>query len=313
MCDDEHLLTRNSLLTLLALVLLQAPWLARPPNHDETNFLALARGAALDPWRPHDVRINWQGVEERAFDVLSNPPGIAWWLAPVIDQHVAVQRIWMLPWLGLTLWGMWKLGQRFSGDAERSALLLVTSPLVFLATPALLPDAPLLACVVAGFGGFIHAVDRERPAAGWAVLLGAAFVRSYDALGAKALDAVRFHARHGHANFAPMQDEPLVLVAPLRGGAHAIVTDTWVSMGQEDAAAARKAAFKGFQVTHDMARRGGARGDWCFMHCLPRKPEEVDDAVFYDKERSLVFEEAVNRKWTVMAACLALLDGGADL
>ena len=96
-------------------------------------------------------------------------------------------------------------------------------------------------------------------------------------------------------------------------GAHAIVTDTWVSMGQEAAEAARKAAFKGYQVTHEMARRGGAREDWCFLHCLPRKPEEVDDAVFYDEKRSLVFEEAVNRKWTVMATCLALLEGGADL
>jgi hypothetical protein len=53
---------------------------------------------------------------------------------------------------------------------------------VFLATPALLPDAPLLACVVAGLGGFIHAVDRERPAAGWAVLLGAAALFRYSAL-----------------------------------------------------------------------------------------------------------------------------------
>jgi ornithine carbamoyltransferase len=77
--------------------------------------------------------------------------------------------------------------------------------------------------------------------------------------------------------------------------------------------AARKAAFRGFQVTHELARRGGAREDWCFLHCLPRKPEEVDDAVFYDEKRSLVFAEAENRKWTVMASCLALLEGGADL
>ena len=96
-------------------------------------------------------------------------------------------------------------------------------------------------------------------------------------------------------------------------GAHAIVTDTWVSMGQEAEDAKRKAAFKGYQVTHEMARRGGARDDWVFMHCLPRKAEEVDDAVFYDAKRSLVFEEAINRKWTVMASCLAALEGGADL
>ena len=67
----------------MALVLLQGPWLARPVHYDEANFLVLARGAVADPWRPHAAMVNWQGVRERAFDVLSNPPGIAWWLAPV--------------------------------------------------------------------------------------------------------------------------------------------------------------------------------------------------------------------------------------
>lgn len=42
-----------------------------------------------------------------------------------------------------------------------------------------------------------------------------------------------------------------------------------------------------------------ANPDWTFMHCLPRKTEEVDDEVFYSP-RSLVFPEAENRKWTIM-------------
>jgi hypothetical protein len=186
--------TRTTLLILVALVLLQAPWLSRPPHYDEANFLALAQGAVVDPWRPHDVRINWQGTEQRAFEVLSNPPGIAWWLAPVVDLHVAVQRIWMLPWLGLALWGMQRLSLRFTGDGERGALLLLTSPVVFLATPALLPDAPLLALSVAGLAGFVHAVDRERPTSGWALLLGLAALFRYSAiplLGLPALYAMR--------------------------------------------------------------------------------------------------------------------------
>jgi aspartate carbamoyltransferase catalytic subunit len=44
----------------------------------------------------------------------------------------------------------------------------------------------------------------------------------------------------------------------------------------------------------------GAKPDWKFMHCLPRKQEEVNDEVFYGK-RSVVFPEAENRKWTIMA------------
>jgi ornithine carbamoyltransferase len=28
-----------------------------------------------------------------------------------------------------------------------------------------------------------------------------------------------------------------------------------------------------------MVNKGGAKKDWKFMHCLPRKPEEVSDEV----------------------------------
>lgn len=79
-----------------------------------------------------------------------------------------------------------------------------------------------------------------------------------------------------------------------------IVTDTWISMGDEASKEQRLRDFAGFQVTEQLARNGGAKQDWKFMHCLPRKAEEVDDAVFYS-QRSLVFPEAENRKWTIMA------------
>lgn len=96
-------------------------------------------------------------------------------------------------------------------------------------------------------------------------------------------------------------------------GAHVVVTDTWVSMGQEAEKAARLAAFAGFQVTERLAAEAGAHPQWRFLHCLPRKPEEVDDAVFYSPTRSLVWDEAENRMWTVMAVLLAQMDGGAVL
>lgn len=50
-------------------------------------------------------------------------------------------------------------------------------------------------------------------------------------------------------------------------------------MGQEAEKAQRLKDFAGFQVTAEMARKGGAKKDWKFMHCLPRKPEEVSDEV----------------------------------
>ncbi|KAE8353905.1 Aspartate/ornithine carbamoyltransferase [Aspergillus coremiiformis] len=80
-----------------------------------------------------------------------------------------------------------------------------------------------------------------------------------------------------------------------------LVTDTWVSMGQEAEAIKRIKDFEGFQITSDLAKRGGANEGWKFMHCLPRHPEEVSDEVFYSP-RSLVFPEAENRLWAAISA-----------
>ncbi|KAI9789703.1 MAG: ornithine carbamoyltransferase [Peltula sp. TS41687] len=82
-------------------------------------------------------------------------------------------------------------------------------------------------------------------------------------------------------------------------GAEFIVTDTWVSMGQEAEKAKRLKDFEGFQITNDLATRGKADAGWKFMHCLPRHSEEVDDKVFYGP-RSLVFAEAENRLWAAL-------------
>jgi ornithine carbamoyltransferase len=78
-----------------------------------------------------------------------------------------------------------------------------------------------------------------------------------------------------------------------------LVTDTWTSMGQEEEHTKRLKAFAGYQITNDLAKRGGAKPDWKFMHCLPRHPEEVADEVFYSP-RSLVFPEAENRLWAAI-------------
>lgn len=78
-----------------------------------------------------------------------------------------------------------------------------------------------------------------------------------------------------------------------------LVTDTWVSMGQEAEAKKRLQDFAGFQITNDLAKKGGANEGWKFMHCLPRHPEEVADEVFYSP-RSLVFPEAENRLWAAL-------------
>lgn len=50
-------------------------------------------------------------------------------------------------------------------------------------------------------------------------------------------------------------------------------------MGQEAEKEQRLKDFKGYQVTEEMCKAGGANPEWRFLHCLPRKPYEVDDDV----------------------------------
>lgn len=85
-------------------------------------------------------------------------------------------------------------------------------------------------------------------------------------------------------------------------GSDVVVTDTWVSMGQEDEYAKRVAEFDGYQVNSTLMSQ--ANSGAVFLHCLPRHPEEVSDDVFYS-EQSLIFPEAENRMWTVMAVMAA--------
>ncbi len=85
-----------------------------------------------------------------------------------------------------------------------------------------------------------------------------------------------------------------------------LVTDTWISMGQESEKEQKMKAFRGFQVTPELAKRGGAKEGWKFMHCLPRHPEEVSDEVFYSP-KSLVFAEAENRLWAAISALEAFV------
>jgi ornithine carbamoyltransferase len=76
-------------------------------------------------------------------------------------------------------------------------------------------------------------------------------------------------------------------------GAHAVHTDTWVSMGQEAEMEERKEIFAGFQVTS--AVMAEAEPGAVFMHCLPaHRGWEVSDEVI-DGPQSRVIPQAHHR------------------
>ena len=88
-------------------------------------------------------------------------------------------------------------------------------------------------------------------------------------------------------------------------GAHALYTDVWTSMGQEQEAANRRRDFAEYQVNDELFAL--ARPDAIFMHCLPAKRgEEVTDSVM-ESGRSAVFDQAENRLHAQKALLLMML------
>ena len=88
-------------------------------------------------------------------------------------------------------------------------------------------------------------------------------------------------------------------------GAHAVYTDVWASMGQEQEAVERRHAFREYQVNDALFEQ--ARPEAVFMHCLPAKRnEEVTDSVI-ESRRSVVFDQAENRLHAQKALLLMLL------
>ena len=87
-------------------------------------------------------------------------------------------------------------------------------------------------------------------------------------------------------------------------GADAVITDTWVSMG--DAVEDAHSLFEPFRV--DEALMAQAADNAIFMHCLPaHRGEEVVDAVL-DGPASVVLDEAENRlhaQKSILVWCLA--------
>ena len=90
-------------------------------------------------------------------------------------------------------------------------------------------------------------------------------------------------------------------------GADIVVTDTWVSMGQQHAHN-KLAAMAPFQVNEALMMQ--AKASARFLHCLPAHVgEEVSEGVF-EGPQSVVFDEAENRihaQKSVLLWCFGLL------
>jgi len=88
-------------------------------------------------------------------------------------------------------------------------------------------------------------------------------------------------------------------------GAEVLVTDTWVSMGQEDEAAGRTAPFVPFAVTAEAVQQAAPGA--VALHCLPADRGKEIAAEVIDGPQSAVWDEAENRLHAQKALLIWLL------
>jgi ornithine carbamoyltransferase len=109
--------------------------------------------------------------------------------------------------------------------------------------------------------------------------------------------------------YEPPDGTPLELVRDPREAARnadVLVTDIWVSLGQEATRARRLRDLEPYRLDESLVAL--AASDAIVLHCLPAHPgEEISPGALYG-ERSAVWDEAENRLH-VQKALLALLLG----
>ncbi|MCP9849698.1 ornithine carbamoyltransferase [Cyanobium sp. Morenito 9A2] len=116
----------------------------------------------------------------------------------------------------------------------------------------------------------------------------------------------RASALAGNSCTIEVTHDPVVAVR----GAHALYTDVWASMGQEEEKAQREAAFQGFCLDEALLAEADARA--IVLHCLPAHRGEEISAGVIEGSASRVFDQAENRLH-VQQALLAVLLGGPTL
>ena len=90
-------------------------------------------------------------------------------------------------------------------------------------------------------------------------------------------------------------------------GAHALYTDVWASMGQEQEQAERERAFHGWCLDETLLSEADPRA--IVLHCLPAHRGEEISAGVIEGDASRVFEQAENRLHAQQALLAALMGG----
>lgn len=104
-----------------------------------------------------------------------------------------------------------------------------------------------------------------------------------------------------HGGSILITEDPMSAIA----GAHALYTDVWASMGQEDLAESRMPIFQPYQLNTNVLKE--ADPEAIVLHCLPaHRSEEITEEVIEGKQ-SRVWNQAENRMHAQQALLASVL------
>jgi ornithine carbamoyltransferase len=106
-----------------------------------------------------------------------------------------------------------------------------------------------------------------------------------------------------HGGCVEVMHEPVAAVR----GAHALYTDVWASMGQEEEKAERERAFSGWCLNEELLAEADPRA--IVLHCLPAYRGLEISAGAMEGSASRIFDQAENRLHAQQALLAALLGG----
>lgn len=178
---------RGEALALLALAAaLTLPFLTKAFHVDDTYYLRISENVLANPLDPFAGTIDWWDRPLPIWELASNPPLLAYYLAPVAAWsgfgepalHLA-----MLPFLWLLGLSVLVLARRFSGSPWLAVLFVTTSAGV-MASVNVMRDVPVMALASAAVACVVVGTDRSdwrRVALGFGIA-GLALLTRFNAL-----------------------------------------------------------------------------------------------------------------------------------
>lgn len=129
-------------------VLVQMPFLPTAFRVDETNIVRIAERAAAEPEDPYGFFINWGGINEDAFQILANPPGVPFWLAlwgEAFGWSEVVLHAAIVPFGVISLLGIAVMAREMDVSPMVATMLTIGSPAFVLASHVVMPDIAMFA------------------------------------------------------------------------------------------------------------------------------------------------------------------------